>query len=136
MALASRGGSGLNPDAPLFIPAAFQEVEDFSPEWWNLVQSSPWFRDYWLRERHVDNSDCLSDMFPELPDDIDEFSELELQLEETVLRGLHEAEDGEQQDQEQRMGNVFTEKAEGGDSIVKLAEEKTPGLKNSPHLQD
>jgi len=139
MALASRGSSDLNPDAPLFIPAAFQQVEDFSPEWWNLVQSSPWFRDYWLRERHVDNSDCLSDMFPELPDDIDEFSELELQLEETVLRGLHEAEDGEQQDQEQRMGNVFTEKAEGnegGDSIVKLAEEKIPGLKNSPHLQD
>nr|ABK25338.1 unknown [Picea sitchensis] len=138
MALASRIGSSLNPNAPLFIPAAFHQVEDFSPEWWNLVQSSPWFRDYWLRERHVDNTDGLSDMFPELPDDIDEFAELELQLEETVLRGLNEAEEGDQQDEEHR-GKSFTEKAEGNEaeeSNVKLAAEKTLGLKNSPHLPE
>lgn len=139
MALASRGGSGLNPDAPLYIPAAFQQVEDFSPEWWNLVQSSPWFRDYWLRECHIDNADSLSDMFPELPDDIDEFAELELQLEETVLRGLPEAEEGDQQDEENR-GKCFTEKDEAGnepkESNAKLAAERTLGLKNSAHLQE
>lgn len=138
MALASRGGSGLNPDAPLYIPAAFQQVEDFSPEWWNLVQSSPWFRDYWLRECHVDNTDGLSDMFPELPDDIDEFAELELQLEETVLRGLPETEEGYQQNEENR-GKYFTEKNEANEpeeSNLKLAAERTLGLKNSAHRQE
>lgn len=138
MALSSRGGSGLNPDAPLYIPAAFQQVEDFSPEWWNLVQSSPWFRDYWLRECHVDNAYGLSDMFPELPDDIDEFAELELQLEETVLRGLPETEEGDQQNEENR-GKYFTEKNEGNEpeeSNAKLAAERTLGLKNSAHRQE
>lgn len=133
MTLGSSVGSGLNPDAPLYIPAAFRQVEDFSPEWWNLVQSNPWFRDYWLRER-----DGLSDMFPELPDDLDDFAELELQLEETVHRGLHEAEESDQQVEAQHRGNEFTEKAEGngaGELNVKLAAEKTSGLKNSPHLQ-
>ncbi|MCL7027680.1 hypothetical protein MKW94_030117, partial [Papaver nudicaule] len=42
--------SSLNPNAPLFIPRAYQAVEDYSDEWWELIQSSPWFRDYWLRE--------------------------------------------------------------------------------------
>ncbi|GLT89268.1 hypothetical protein SLE2022_072570 [Rubroshorea leprosula] len=50
--MASEGGvkSTLNPNAPLFIPAAFRQVEDFSPEWWELVKTSAWFRDYWLNE--------------------------------------------------------------------------------------
>ncbi|KAI3720984.1 hypothetical protein L2E82_31984 [Cichorium intybus] len=42
--------SALNPHAPMFVPAAYRNVEDFSDQWWSLVQSSPWFRDYWLRE--------------------------------------------------------------------------------------
>ncbi|MCL7036075.1 hypothetical protein MKW94_023495 [Papaver nudicaule] len=42
--------SSLNPNAPLFVPRAYQAVEDYSDEWWELIQSSPWFRDYWLRE--------------------------------------------------------------------------------------
>ncbi|KAL2227367.1 UNVERIFIED_CONTAM: hypothetical protein Sindi_2095400 [Sesamum indicum] len=46
--------SALNPNAPIFVPSAYLAVEDFSDEWWDLVQSSPWFRDYWLRE-------CFSD---------------------------------------------------------------------------
>ncbi|KAG6418565.1 hypothetical protein SASPL_120769 [Salvia splendens] len=46
--------SVLNPKAPIFVPSAYRAVEDFSDEWWDLVQSSPWFRDYWLRE-------CFSD---------------------------------------------------------------------------
>ncbi|KZV34930.1 polyadenylate-binding protein-interacting protein 2-like [Dorcoceras hygrometricum] len=49
--------SALNPNAPIFVPSAYRQVEDFSDQWWDLVQSSPWFRDYWLRE-------CFSD--PEL----------------------------------------------------------------------
>ncbi|MBA0814534.1 hypothetical protein Gohar_020360, partial [Gossypium harknessii] len=42
--------STLNPNAPLFVPLAYRTVEDFSDEWWALVQSSPCFRDYWLQE--------------------------------------------------------------------------------------
>ncbi|KAL3035327.1 hypothetical protein AAZX31_02G244500 [Glycine max] len=42
--------SSLNPNAPMFVPLAYRTVEDFSDQWWNLVHSSPWFRDYWLRE--------------------------------------------------------------------------------------
>ncbi|CAI9754803.1 unnamed protein product [Fraxinus pennsylvanica] len=50
MALVSGGRSTLNPNAPLFIPASLRQVEDFSPEWWNLVTTSTWFRNYWLSE--------------------------------------------------------------------------------------
>ena len=46
--------STLNPNAPMFVPLAYRMVEDFSDEWWALVQSSPWFRDYWLQERFCD----------------------------------------------------------------------------------
>ncbi|GFQ07001.1 polyadenylate-binding protein-interacting protein 2 [Phtheirospermum japonicum] len=46
--------SALNPNAPMFVPSAYRAVEDFSDQWWDLVQSSPWFRDYWLQE-------CFSD---------------------------------------------------------------------------
>ncbi|KAA8534012.1 hypothetical protein F0562_031529 [Nyssa sinensis] len=42
--------STLNPNAPMFVPLAYRAVEDFSDQWWALVQSSPWFRDYWLQE--------------------------------------------------------------------------------------
>lgn len=91
MAVTSRGSSTLNPNAPLFIPLAYQQVEDFSPEWWNLVQSSPWFRDYWLRESYetFEDAESFADLFPETLDDtdeVDEFSELESQLEEALLQ--------------------------------------------------
>ncbi|KAL5568864.1 hypothetical protein UlMin_025439 [Ulmus minor] len=46
--------SSLNPNAPMFVPLAYRTVEDFSDQWWALVQSSPWFRDYWLQERFCD----------------------------------------------------------------------------------
>lgn len=42
--------STLNPNAPIFVPLAYREVEDFSDLWWNLVHSSPWFCHYWLQE--------------------------------------------------------------------------------------
>lgn len=50
MALVSGRSSALNPNAPLFIPAALYQVEDFSPQWWELVKTSTWFRDYWLSQ--------------------------------------------------------------------------------------
>ncbi|KAK1404512.1 hypothetical protein POM88_004117 [Heracleum sosnowskyi] len=40
MALVSGGRSSLNPNAQLFVPAAVRQVEDFSPEWWQLVTTS------------------------------------------------------------------------------------------------
>ncbi|KAL6126807.1 hypothetical protein ACLB2K_074852 [Fragaria x ananassa] len=68
--------SSLNPNAPMFVPAAYRTVEDFSTEWWALVQSSPWFRDYWLQENFhdpqndpffsdVNDSDFIDDLFDE-----------------------------------------------------------------------
>lgn len=47
--------SSLNPNAPLFIPAALLQVEDFSPQWWDLITTTAWFRDHWSREHaHLD----------------------------------------------------------------------------------
>ncbi|KAA8539522.1 hypothetical protein F0562_026214 [Nyssa sinensis] len=71
--------STLNPNAPMFVPLAYREVEDFSDQWWALVQVSPWFRDYWLQECFHDPQNDPT--FPEnddhvLPDpDIDELLE-------------------------------------------------------------
>lgn len=42
--------SSLNPNAPLFIPMAFQQVEDFSAEWWDLVKTTTWFREHWFHQ--------------------------------------------------------------------------------------
>uniref|UniRef100_A0A7N0UUF9 Uncharacterized protein n=1 Tax=Kalanchoe fedtschenkoi TaxID=63787 RepID=A0A7N0UUF9_KALFE len=42
--------SSLNPNAAPFVPQAYRAVEDFSEAWWELVQSSPWFCDYWMNE--------------------------------------------------------------------------------------
>lgn len=59
--------STLNPNAPMFVPSAYRVVEDFSDQWWSLVESSPWFRDYWLAERFTD---------PQTLDPIDEIDDL------------------------------------------------------------
>ncbi|CAL1380840.1 unnamed protein product [Linum trigynum] len=58
--------SSLNLNAPMFVPMAYQAVEDFSKQWWSFIQSSTWFRDYWFLERYQDPQ---SDFF--LPDDLD-----------------------------------------------------------------
>lgn len=75
MALVSGGRSTLNPNAPLFIPAAVRQVEDFSPEWWNLVTTATWFRDYWLSQHQGEDmfgeEDNGSDVVELLPDTID-----------------------------------------------------------------
>ncbi|KAK1365073.1 PAM2 domain-containing protein [Heracleum sosnowskyi] len=62
--------STLNPNAPMFVPSAYRVVEDFSDQWWSLVESSPWFRDYWLAERFTDPQsldplDEIDDLFSE-----------------------------------------------------------------------
>lgn len=68
------GRSTLNPNAPLFIPAALRQVEDFSPEWWKLVTTYTWYRDYWLSQNQnedgfydnaQDNYDNAADLLPE-----------------------------------------------------------------------
>ncbi|GMP86606.1 hypothetical protein CsSME_00039321 [Camellia sinensis var. sinensis] len=98
MALVSGGRSTLNPNAPLFIPAAVRQVEDFSPEWWELVTTASWFRDYWLSQQQGEDGfygngeDEFSgnDVVDLLPDTIDlsiddEFSIMEAQFEEFIL---------------------------------------------------
>ena len=78
--------SNLNPNAPLFIPAAYQQVEDFSPEWWELVKTTGWFRDHWFRQHQeqetFDGSDDaekdVASLLPDSSDLFDDFSESEL----------------------------------------------------------
>lgn len=98
MALVTGGRSTLNPNAPLFIPAAFRQVEDFSPEWWQLITTSTWFRDYWLsqhQEEDIFNCNNADDEFDAndiadlLPDAFDfgteeDFSHMEAQFEEFI----------------------------------------------------
>ncbi|KAI3968174.1 hypothetical protein MKX01_018477 [Papaver californicum] len=95
--------SSLNPDAPLFIPEAFRHVEDFSPEWWDLVKTSTWFRDYWLNSQEeeegyfFDENDKseIAHLLPESFDlginEEDEFPNLEAELDDMVRSS--EAED-------------------------------------------
>ena len=98
MALVSEGRSTLNPDAPLFVPAAFRQVEDFSPEWWQLVTTSVWYRDYWLSQHqdedgfydNSDDQDDIDDVAYLLPETFDldageEFSNMEAQLFEEFI---------------------------------------------------
>ncbi|CAN6719105.1 unnamed protein product [Malus baccata var. baccata] len=103
MALVS-GGSRLNPNAPLFIPAALRQVEDFSPEWWQLVTTSTWYHDYWLSQQGEDGFyddtqnevDNVADLLPETFDlDVgDEFYGLEAQFEEFLQMSQTEGKDG------------------------------------------
>ncbi|PWA96270.1 hypothetical protein CTI12_AA041650 [Artemisia annua] len=51
--------SALNPNAPMFVPSAYRNVEDFSDQWWSLVRSSPSFRDYWLHEEKEVRKDMM-----------------------------------------------------------------------------
>lgn len=65
--------STLNPNAPMFVPSAYRAVEDFSDQWWGLVESSPWFRDYWLQECFCDsqNAPPSSEIYDPFLSDID-----------------------------------------------------------------
>jgi len=64
--------SSLNPDAPMFVPAAFRRVEDYSPEWYELVKTTAWFRDHWVRQQQLYEDladDSIDDVAALLPDD-------------------------------------------------------------------
>ncbi|CAK9135854.1 unnamed protein product [Ilex paraguariensis] len=77
--------STLNPYAPIFVPASYRTVEDFSDQWWDLVQSSPWFRDYWLEECFCDpqNDPTFPDNYdPVLPNMNDLFGGTTIKQEE------------------------------------------------------
>ncbi|KAJ0960693.1 hypothetical protein J5N97_001420 [Dioscorea zingiberensis] len=50
-----------NPNAPLFIPAAFQQVEDFSPQWWDLVKTATWFLDHWSSQHQDEETFGVDD---------------------------------------------------------------------------
>ncbi|CAN1177492.1 Protein EARLY RESPONSIVE TO DEHYDRATION 15 [Linum perenne] len=101
----SGGRSTLNPDALLFIPAAYKQVEDFSLEWWQLVTTTTWYKDYWISQHQ--NEEALynnaqdedgferKDVAGLLPDTFDldvgvDFSAFESQFEDLV--DSHEAE--------------------------------------------
>ncbi|MFS7904076.1 putative PAM2-containing protein CID1/CID2 [Helianthus anomalus] len=66
MTLVSAQRSTLNPNAPLFVPAAVRQVEDFSPEWWDLVTTSTWFHSYWLSQQDAEDG-----FFGNTQDDLD-----------------------------------------------------------------
>ncbi|CAN1325623.1 Protein EARLY RESPONSIVE TO DEHYDRATION 15 [Linum perenne] len=60
---------------------AYQAVEDFSDQWWALIQSSPWFRDYWLQENYQDpQSDSAGILFVYFVTDEDAKKEEEARL--------------------------------------------------------
>lgn len=78
------GRSSLNPNAPLFVPMAFRQVEDFSPEWYELVKTTPWFREHWFRQHQEQEAFDYDeeDVASMLPDSFDlgitdEFSEFD-----------------------------------------------------------
>lgn len=95
MALAVGGRSTLNPNAPLFIPAVYRQVEDFSAEWWQLVTTSTWYRDYWISQ-HQDEDGFYnnaeddffdgSDIADLLPDILDCFPDEDLSGMEEFLQ--------------------------------------------------
>ncbi|KAF7819071.1 Protein EARLY RESPONSIVE TO DEHYDRATION 15 [Senna tora] len=107
MALVSGGRSTLNPNAPIYIPAAFRQVEDFSPEWWQLVTTLTWYHDYWLSQQQdeggyynnaedeFDSSDVL-DLLPDTfdLDADDDLSLMEAQLEEFIQSSQTQGETG------------------------------------------
>lgn len=93
MALVSGGRSTLNPNAPLFVPSYVRQVEDFSPEWWNLVTTSTLFHDYWMSQHQEEEygdetfgftGNDVADLLPENIDlDVDEdILNMEAQFEE------------------------------------------------------
>jgi len=81
--------STLNPNAPLFVPAAAVAynrravVEDFSLEWWSLVQTCPEFRAQWVRDRMpvVEEQEMFEAEIEEIAD-LDAFLEYQDEMQE------------------------------------------------------
>ncbi|XP_072983327.1 protein EARLY RESPONSIVE TO DEHYDRATION 15-like isoform X2 [Typha latifolia] len=127
------GRSTLNPNAPLFIPAALQQVEDFSPAWWELVKTTTWFRDHWFhqhQEQENFDGDDDEDVANLLPDSFDlgiteELSVLEAELDAVAYVHSMEAE------QEPFYGTSKIEKLTPGlvndaDAVVRSLSLKSP----------
>ncbi|KAJ1404157.1 hypothetical protein SESBI_26754 [Sesbania bispinosa] len=119
MALVSGGRSTLNPNAPLYIPAAFRQVEDFSPEWWQLVTTLTWYHDYWLSQQQdegfygedgFDGNDVV-DLLPDAfdLDAGDDLSVIEAQLEEFIRSS---------ETQEETGTNAFVEPEHGSKTLT------------------
>lgn len=92
--ISGRSSSTLNPNAPMFVPWAYRAVEDFSDQWWELVKSSAWFRDYWLQECFVEEPETFPDvididdpLLPEIEAIFDDYSREE-EEEEKGLRDM------------------------------------------------
>lgn len=146
MALVSGGRSTLNPDAPLFIPAAYRRVEDFSPEWWQLVTTSTWYRDYWMsqhedEEGFYDNAEDdgfdgndVADLLPDTFDfDAGEyFSSLEVQVQEFAEAYDAEGERRSSPSNEMKQNGfeIEAEEPKRYVSLSKTLEETVPGDKN------
>lgn len=79
--------STLNPNAPLFVPASYLATEDFSPEWWHLIQTSPAFRDYWLVERSEMMDESFASSLVDDADDFEDLLDIELQCQEAEIAG-------------------------------------------------
>ncbi len=88
--------STLNPNAPLFIPAAYRVPEDFSPEWWTLMETSTAFRGCWMSERFAGSEEqvLFDEDFEELAD-LEEFLEYQeqQQQEEAAAQELLDLDD-------------------------------------------
>ncbi|XP_057453834.1 protein EARLY RESPONSIVE TO DEHYDRATION 15-like [Lotus japonicus] len=149
MALVSGRSSDLNPNAPLFIPAALREVEDFSPQWWELVESSTWFRDYWSSQHKEEDfgesginstNDDVENMISETLDlgiDQEDLNFLEHEFEQLAMS--HEDQEFPVRDIDPNDGkkplNGLNKDAK---ALLKNLEPKSPkerGLKSPKHLE-
>lgn len=86
--LAAFPESSLNPNAPDFFPESFKCVEDFSAEWWYLIQASPSFREFWTRE-NGELEQFTQDDFED-DDEVDEEVDEELPEEDVVYESVLE----------------------------------------------
>ncbi|KAE8661674.1 hypothetical protein F3Y22_tig00113725pilonHSYRG01781 [Hibiscus syriacus] len=119
--------STLNPNAPMFVPLVYRTVEDFSDQWWALVQSSPCFREYWLQERFHDplNGEINDDDLV-FPDDLEAmFGEYD----DVFVDPSHEE---KEEDGERELVSVGTFKWRKGRVISELTRvhEKAPKMVN------
>ncbi|MED6156067.1 Protein EARLY RESPONSIVE TO DEHYDRATION 15 [Stylosanthes scabra] len=122
MSATRSSSSTLNPNAPMFVPLAYRTVEDFSDQWWDLVHSSPWFRDYWLRERFQDPQN----------DDFDfDFDE------DAIFREIHQLVDTQERDEGGegkelvKMGSLKWQKGAKFVEVPKYAEKAPKIVKNN-----
>ncbi|KAF5199823.1 Early responsive to dehydration [Thalictrum thalictroides] len=120
--ISRRTSSSLNPNAPLFIPGVYREVEDFSDQWWELVNSSAWFRDYWLEE-------CFED--PETNLDFDQNDDpVFLPDVESVFHGYSAKDPEEEKNYNRELVSLKLNRSRGGVAESPKYFEKVPKFVN------